>query len=96
MSEHTPRKSRRDTPAIEPQRMNVEHLRRVADSCRDLGDPTLMAKAWDEPATSDARSATNSLRRFGQLQDLSVPVTFDDSLPDAEISAWESDSPPKS
>jgi hypothetical protein len=38
MSDQTPPKSRRATPAVEPQRMNVEHLRRVADSGRDLGD----------------------------------------------------------
>ena len=55
-----------------------------------------MAKAWDEPVASDAQSATNSPRKFGQLHDLSVPDIFDDPLPDAEIAAWEGDSPPKS
>jgi hypothetical protein len=33
--------------------------------------------------------ATSTPRRVGQLQDLSVP----DPLPDAEIAAWEDDSP---
>lgn len=94
MSDQTPPKSRHDTPVVEPQRMTVEHLRRAADSCRDLGDPTLMAKAWDEPATSDVQPATNSPRRFGQLQNLSVPDTCDDPRPDAKIAAWEGDSPP--
>jgi hypothetical protein len=32
-------------------------------------------------------------RRFGQLQNLSVPDTFDDPITDAEIAAWEGDSP---
>jgi len=60
---------------------------------RDLGDPTLMANAWDEPATVDAQPATYPPRRFGQLQNLSVPDTFDDPITDAEIAAWEGDSP---
>lgn len=87
MSDQTPPKSRDDTPVVEPQRMTVEHLRRVADSCRDLGDPTLMAKAWNEPTTNDRP------RRFGQLQNLSVPDAFDDPLPEAEIGIWEGNSP---
>lgn len=82
-----------DTSIVEPQRMTVEQLRGAADSYRDLGDPTLMAKAWDEPATSDVQAATNSPRRFGQLQYLAVPDTCDDSLSDAEIAVWEGDSP---
>ena len=28
-------------------------------------------------------------RKFGQLPALTVPDTFDDPLPDAEIAAWE-------
>jgi hypothetical protein len=32
--------------------MNAAHLRRAADSCRGLGDPTLMAEASDGPAPS--------------------------------------------
>jgi prevent-host-death family protein len=31
-------------------------------------------------------------RRFGQLPALTVPDTFDDPLPDAEIAAWEGNS----
>jgi prevent-host-death family protein len=31
-------------------------------------------------------------RRFGQLPALAVPDTFDDSLPEAEIGAWEGNS----
>ena len=52
-----------------------------------------MANAWDEPATVDAQSATYPPRRFGQLQNLSVPDTFDDPITDTEIAAWEGDSP---
>jgi hypothetical protein len=52
-----------------------------------------MANAWDEPATVDAQPATYPARRFGQLQNLSVPETFDDPITDAEIAAWEGDSP---
>jgi prevent-host-death family protein len=36
--------------------------------------------------------AYRQARRFGQLPALTVPDTFDDPLPDAEIAAWESDS----
>jgi hypothetical protein len=54
----------------------------------------LMAKGWDEPATPDVELATNFPRRFGQLRNLSVPDTFDDPITDAEIAAWEGDSPP--
>jgi hypothetical protein len=94
MSDQTPPKSHDDTSAIEPHRKAAEHLRRVADSCRSLGDPMLMAKAWDEPVTSDVQPATTSPRRFGKLENLSVPDTFDDPLPDAEVAAWEDDSLP--
>ena len=52
-----------------------------------------MANAWDEPATVDAQPATYPPRRFGQLQNLSVPDTFDDPITHAEIAAWEGDSP---
>jgi hypothetical protein len=38
----------------------VEDLRRVANSCRDLRDPALMAQAWDEPATPDIRPAARA------------------------------------
>jgi hypothetical protein len=75
------------------QLLTVEDLRRAADSWRDLRDPVSMAKAWDEPVTFDVQSATNSPRRFGQLRSISVPDTFDDPLPDAEIGAWEGNSP---
>jgi hypothetical protein len=96
MSDQTPPKSRRAMPAVEPQRVNVRHLGRVADSGRDLGDPTLTAKASDKEATFDVHPAPDSPRSFGQLQDLSVPDTFDDQLPDPEITAWEGNSPPAS
>ena len=49
----------------------------------------------EQPATPDVQPATNSPRRFGQLQNLSVPDNFDDPLPDAEIAAWEGDSAPQ-
>lgn len=51
----------RDLPfATELQRITVDHLRRMAKSCRDLGDPELMAKAWDEPETPEVRSAIDA------------------------------------
>jgi hypothetical protein len=90
MSDNTPPNSRHGKPA---ERMTLEQLRRAADACRDLDDPPLMAKAWDEPVTPDVQAATNTPRRFGQLQNLSVPDTFDNPLPDAETAAWEGDSP---
>jgi hypothetical protein len=68
--------------------MRAEQLRRTADACRDLDDPTLMAKAWDEPVTLDMQAATNTPRQFGQLQDLSVSDNFDNPLPDVEVAAW--------
>ena len=43
-------------------------------------------------ATVDAQPATYPPRRFGQLQNLSVPDTFDDFITDAETAAWEGDS----
>jgi hypothetical protein len=46
-----------------------------------------MANAWDEPATVDAQPAMYPPRRFGQLQNLSVPDTFDDPITDTEIAA---------
>lgn len=75
MDDQTPPKSRRDTPAGMSQPLTVDDLRRAADRWRDLRDPVLMAKAWDEPVTSDMQPATNSPRRFGQLRSLSVPET---------------------
>ena len=93
MSDRKPPTSHRGTPGVQPQRMPVERLRELADNCRDLGDPTLMAKASDESAPSEVQPAVNSPRRFGQLRNLSVPDTFDDALPDAEIAAWEGNSP---
>jgi hypothetical protein len=92
MCDQMPRKSN-DTPADAPQPITVEHLRRAADSWRDLSDPVLMAKAWDEPAASDVQPPKNAPRRLGQLQNLSVPDTFDESLPDTELAAGEDDSP---
>ena len=29
--------------------MTVDDLRRLAEACRDLDDPVVMAKAWDDP-----------------------------------------------
>jgi hypothetical protein len=87
-------RSRGSAAVSEPQRLTVERLCRAAENVRDLGDPVLMATAWDEPATSDVRPAPNSARRFGQLQNLSVPAS-DDPLSDREIAAREDDSLPK-
>ena len=58
-----------DTSEGEPQRMTTDHLRRVANRWPDLRDPVLIVKAWDEPPTPDATSATNSPRRLSKLQD---------------------------
>jgi hypothetical protein len=58
----------------------------------DLGDATLMAKAWERPEMSDMQPAISTPPRFGQLQNLSVPDAFDDPLTDAEVAAWEGDS----
>jgi hypothetical protein len=93
MCDQPPPKSSHDRSADTPQTTTVEHLRRVADRWRDMSDPVLMAKAWDEPAPSDVQPATNSTRRFGQLENLAVPDNFDDPLPDTEITAWEGDPP---
>ena len=42
-------------------------------------------------ATPDVQPATNSPRRFGQLENLAASDNFDDPLPDTEIAAWEDD-----
>jgi hypothetical protein len=86
-------KSGDDTPLIEPQQITVDHLRRAADSWLGPSDPELMAKEWDESATPDVQPATNSPRRFGQLENLAASDNFDDPLPDTEIAAWEDDLP---
>lgn len=90
MCDQTPLKG--DTTADMPRRTTVEDLRRVANSCRDLRDPALMAKAWHEPATPDV-TCGRPPHRFGQRPSLAVPDTFDDPLPDPEIVAWDGDSP---
>lgn len=93
MSDQTPPKRDEDTHVAESQRVTTEHLRRVAENCRDLDDPTLTAKAWDEPAPSDVPQATSPAWRFGRLQNCSRPESFDDALPEAEIAVQEGDSP---
>ncbi len=45
MSDYTPTDGRAE-PAEAPQHVAIQDLRRVAESCRDLGDPELMAQAW--------------------------------------------------
>lgn len=100
MSEHMRPMSGRDLPTDEPQwvkveEVKVEDLLRVADNCRDLLDPTVMAKAWDEPTTPDVQLAPTSPRRFGLLPNFAVSDTFDDPLPEAEIAVRGDDSPPE-
>ena len=90
MCDQTP-KSRDDSPVVEPQRTTVSDPRRAADRWRDLSDAELTARLWDEPATPDVQLVTSSVRRFGQLQNLSVPDNLDDPLSDAGIAAWEGD-----
>jgi hypothetical protein len=54
MSEIPP-KCDRDAPVEQPRQVTLEHLRRLADNCRDLDDPTLMTKAWDESTPPETR-----------------------------------------
>ena len=63
----------------------VDDVRRPATSGKNLSDASV---------TADGHPSTRSPRRFGQLPSLGVPDNFDDPLPDAEIAAWEGDSPP--
>ena len=65
---------------------------------RDLGHRAMprragIARTLGVAATVDAQPATYPPRRFGQLQNLSVPDAFDDPITDAETAAWEGDSP---
>jgi hypothetical protein len=53
-----------------------------------------MANAGVTSVTPDVQPPSKSPRRFGQFPSLGVPDNFDDRLPDAEIAAWEGDSPP--
>jgi hypothetical protein len=110
MCDRLPSKNRRDLVADVPQRardvparrqrLTVDDLRRLAEACRDLDDPAVMAKAWDDPHdTGEGMRAAGSIhetapamkhpRRFGQLPNLAVRDTDDDPLPNAEIDAWE-------
>ena len=93
MSDQKPQTGQHDKPVGEPQRLTVDHLRRAAESCRNLSDPVLMAKAWDEAPTPNVPPATNTPRGFGQVLSLSVPDNFDDPQPHAEIAAREVNSP---
>jgi hypothetical protein len=43
----------------------------------------------DEYKARVVASARKRGRQFGQFPDISVPESFDDPLPDAEIVAWE-------
>lgn len=59
MCDRLPSKNRRDLAAGVPQRardvsasrqrLTVDDLHRLAQACRDLDDPVVMAKAWDDP-----------------------------------------------
>lgn len=114
MCDRLPSKNRRDLAADVPQRardvpasrqrLTVDDLRRLAEACRDLDDPVVMARAWADPNdTREGMRAANSMhetaptmkdpRRFGQLPNLAVPDTVEDPLPDTEIDAWEGNSP---
>jgi hypothetical protein len=63
-----------------------------------------MATAWDGPydiregmraadSMRETAPTTKHARTFGQLPNLAVCGNVDDPLPDAEIDAWEGDSP---
>ena len=94
MCDQTPPSSCHFTPAAMPSPMSAENLRRMASHYWRLRDPVSMARAWDEPATSEVPPATKAPRSFGQLPSLAVPETFDDALPDQESGAWDGDVPP--
>jgi prevent-host-death family protein len=51
------------------------------------GDPVTITNHGRPVAVLSPAQATP--RTFGQLPHLLVPKTFDDPLPDAELSAWE-------
>jgi hypothetical protein len=70
------------------QRLTVDDLRRLAQACRDLDDPVVMAKAWDDPhdtrggvraadSTHKTAPTIKHPRRFGQPPNLAVPDTVD-------------------
>ena len=96
MCDRLPSKNRRDLAADVPQRardvparrqpLTVDDLRRLAETCRDLDDPAVMATAWDDPydthegmraadSMHETAPTTNHPRRFGQLRTLAVPST---------------------
>jgi hypothetical protein len=114
MCDRLPSKNRRDLAADVPQRardvparrqrLTVDDLRRLAEACRDLDDPVVMAKAWDDPHdTREGMRAADSMnetaptmkhpRGFGQLPNLAVPDTVDDPLTDTKSDAREGNSP---
>ena len=77
----------RDVPARR-QRLTVDDLRRLAEACRDLDDPAVMARAWDHPHDTgegmraagwnhETAPAMKHPQRFGQLPNLAVPDTVE-------------------
>jgi hypothetical protein len=83
-----------DEPVVQPQPITVDGLGHAAKSGQNLSDAASMANAGHTSVTPDVHPSSKSPRRFGQLPSLGVPDNFDDPLPDAEIAAWEGDSPP--
>jgi hypothetical protein len=65
--------------------VTLEHLRRFGDTYSDLGDPTIMTRAWRLMPARRHRS-------FGQLPGMHVPDDFDAPLPETEIAAWQDNS----
>jgi len=53
----------------------VDHLHQAADSWRDLSDPVLIAKAWDEPSMSDVQPATDSCGDSASSRISQLPTT---------------------
>jgi hypothetical protein len=94
MCDRMRRKSHDEEPVVQPPRITVDGLGRAAKSDENLSDAASMANAGDTSVTPDVHPSTKSPRTFGQFPSLGVPENFDDPLPDAEIVAWEGDSPP--
>jgi hypothetical protein len=97
MCDRLPSKNRRELAADVPQRardvsasrqrLTVDDLRRLAEACRDLVDPVVMARAWGDPDdTREGMRAANSMhetaptmrdpRKFGGSSTVSGQRTF--------------------
>jgi hypothetical protein len=115
MCDHLPSKNRRDLAADVPQPeqevparrqpLTVDDLRRLAEACRNLDDPAVTAKAWDDPhdiregmraadSMHETAPTTKHPRRFCQLPNLAVPENIDKAAPPPARSIAQVTSPP--